>query len=301
VSEKITHTIVMDDSFRLMIAAQRLCPALLESAETCWDLARLGSGTRAADRHSVRLLTRIRDRWQSREPEDHLEAKLAFVMGWLCHRAADRQMKPIFRSLNPGSKESPTECSVYHDAFLFRERYLHDAEHLYTRATFETDLASLPAAGAVDIGAVRELFHTLMQQALIEIHTFDPDEEHIEAWIDGLSGLQQRFYVDVDRYARAVAAPDPEKVQRYIVDVDFYDRGEPIISAAHVLQRGEALAAEDVREAIDQDTHSHYAHALFIACHYLAAASRFFEHEIDAEELGTLLDIGRTGRDGNPV
>jgi hypothetical protein len=300
-SEKITHTIAMDDSFRLMLASEALCPAFTVAAKTCWDIARLGSGTRAGDRHSLVLLTRFRERWSDKTAEDHLEAKLAFVMGWLCHRAADRQMKPIFRSLNPGSAETPTECSVYHDAFLFRERYLRDQERLYTRATFEADLGSLPVAGSLDVSALRELFHTLLQQSLVEIHTLDPDEAHIEAWLDGLVRLQQGFYVDVDRYAQAIAAPDPAKLARYVSDIGFYERTDPVIAAAEALQRGEALASTEVRKAIDRSGKSHYARALGTACRYLASASAYFEREIDIEELRQRLDIGKPGRDGKPV
>jgi hypothetical protein len=121
------------------------------------------------------------------------------------------------------------------------------------------------------------------------------------AWLDALFGLQQRFYVDVQRYARAIAAPEPHKVQRYIVDAGFYDAAEPIIAAAHALQRREALARARVHAAIDADADSHYAQALATACRYLEAASRCFEREIDADELRASLGIGKAGRDGRPV
>lgn len=300
-SEKITHTIILDDSLRLMLAAEALSPALAESAMKRWDLARLGSGTRAGDRHSIALLAELRECWPDKSARDRHEARLAFVMGWLCHRAADRQMKPLFRSLNPGSAETPTECSVYHDAFLFRERYLHDRERLYTPATFETDLEPLTAADSLDVQAVRELFHTLLQQSLLEIHTLDPDEAHIGDWLDGLFRLQQQFYVDVGRYGQAIAAPDPAKLGRYVIDIGFYERADPVVAAAEALQHGETLASRDVRKAIEKGGTSHYAQALVTACRYLASASAYFEGEIDIGELRQRLDIGKPGRDGKPV
>jgi hypothetical protein len=267
VSEKVTHTAVVDDCFRLVLSSGELCEAFSPIMREHWDFARLGGGTRAGDRHSVQLLASFRERWASRTASDRLEPKLAFVLGWLCHRAADRQMKPIFRQTDPGSEQKPTDCSVYHEAYLFSEAYAGDPERLYTLATFEGDLSSLPAAAVLDVAAVRELFHTLMQQALVEIHTFSPDEAHIESWLDGLFGLQQRFYVDVERYAQAIAEPDPD----------------------------------EVRASMRANAASHYAQALAMGCRYLLAASAFFEEKISAEELRERLDVGKPGRDGRSV
>ena len=300
-SEKITHTAVMDDCFRLALASGKLCPAFVETMRGLWDFARLGSGTRAGDRHSVQLLTSFRERWPERRPEERLEPKLAFVLGWLCHRAADRQMKPVFRQAEPDRTQKPSECSVYHEAFLFREIFCRDPERLYTAATLETDLGALPAAKILDTAAVREVFHTLMQQALIEIHTFSPDEDNIETWLDGLFGLQQDFYVDVERYAAAVAQPDPDKVRRFISEVNFYDREEPIILTARALQRGETLASEAVCAAIGAGAQSHYAQALKMGCGYVLAASDFFEGRLSADELRERFDIGKAGWDGKSV
>jgi hypothetical protein len=210
-------------------------------------------------------------------------------------------MKPVLRQVEPDRTQKPSECSVYHEAFLFSEIYARDPGRLYTSATFETDLASLPAAAALDTAAVRELFHTLMQQALIEIHTLSPDEAHVETWLDGLFGLQQRFYVDVERYAEAIAQPDPDKVRRFITEVNFYDRAEPIIVTARALQRGEERSAKQVLAAIHADARSHYAQALKMGCGYLVSASAFFAGKISARELRERLDIGKPGWDGRSV
>jgi hypothetical protein len=210
-------------------------------------------------------------------------------------------MKPIFRALNPDSDENPTECSVYHDAFLFGELYAGDERGPYSAATFSRDLAPLPAAERLDVARLRELFHTLMQQALVELHTFDPDEAHIETWLGRLFDLQQALYVDVDRYARAIAEPDPEKVRRYITEINFYDRTEPIIAAARDLQRGKEADVEAVRAAIEAEAQSHYGQAVRKSCHYIAAANAFFGGDVTADALRERLDIGRRGADGKPV
>ena len=90
-SENITHTAVVDDGLRLMQAAGTVCEAFKQAARDHLDIAHLGCMTRAGDRCNPGLLATFRDRWADRTPDDLLEPKLAFVLGWLCHRAADRE------------------------------------------------------------------------------------------------------------------------------------------------------------------------------------------------------------------
>ena len=99
----------------------------------------------------------------------------------------------------------------------------------------------------------------------------------------------------------AVADPDPDKVRRFITEVNFYDRGEPIIQAARALQRGEDVDPEAVCAAMRADAQSHYAQALKMGCGYLLAASAFFAGKLSAAELRERFDIGRPGWDGKPV
>ena len=135
-SENVTHTGVLDDCFRLMLVSEEICDAFKEVARSQNDFARLGGITRSGDRFTVQLLTDFRKRWASRKPEDKLEPKLAFVLGWLTHRAADRQMKPVFREAEPDRTQSPSDCSVYHDAFVFNEVF---AVGNYTPVAFQNE------------------------------------------------------------------------------------------------------------------------------------------------------------------
>jgi len=241
----------------------------------------------------------FRDRWADRTPDDLLEPKLAFVLGWLCHRAADRQMKPIFRRFHPEKRQSPTECSVYHDAFVFNEIYAGGEEPPYHPAMFGEGFAALTDAAPVE--SLSALIRVLLRRTLIEMHTLIPDEANPEAWIAQLFTRKQRFYVDLARYEAAITDPDPEKVRRYIVEDHFYDREEPIIQTARRLQHGETLAPDAVDEAIDAGAGSHYGHALVLATGYLRAASEFFTGRIEMDALKERLDIGKPGRDGKPV
>jgi len=301
VSENITHTAVVDDCVRLLLASDEICPAFKLAAREHLDMAHLGCITRSGDRCNPVLLETFRARWDSRAPEDHLEPKLAFVIGWLSHRAADRQMKPIFRRFHPQEMrtETPTECSLYHDAFIFREVYAYGKEPPYHPAMFGPLFADL--AEAVDVDSLQALAQVLMRRAFIATHTFIPDVQDPETWLDNLFRLQQSFHVSLERYDDAINHPNPAKVQRYIVGDNFYDTDEPIIAAARRLQRGEAVTAAEVTGAIHAEAKSHYGIALKLGSGYIQAASDFFTSEMTVDELKVKLDIGKPGRDGMGV
>ena len=300
-SENVTHTAVLDDCFRLMLASDQICPAFKAAGREHHEFAQLGSITRWGDRFTVKLLADHRAAWPDRTPEALLEPKLAFVLGWLCHRAADRQMKPLFRQADPEGRQKPTECSIYQDAFLFREVYASGKAAPYHPAMFEKGLESLPAASWMDAPAVEELFHVLLQRSLLQLHTFIPNGEDVEGWLDRLFSLRQRFSVDLKRYAAAVAGLDDGTVQRFVEESGFYDRGAPIIAAARALDRGEAIEADALRMAAGAEARSHYAQALKLGFGYLRAASDFFTSDMTPEELSRRLDIGSPGRDGHAV
>ncbi len=304
-SENITHTAVVDDTLRLALASDTITATFKAVAHKNWDIAHLGCMTRGGDRCNPGLLEDLRARWKARVPEDYLEPKLAFVLGWLCHRAADRQMKPIFRRFHPHKKQSPTECSVYHDAFLFGEIYLYGGESPYHPAMFGEVFEVLE--DEIDVGSLHALVRVLLRRALIEMHTLIPDEDDPGGWIERLFKRKQDFYVDLARYDKVIRNPDPEKLRKYIVDDNFYDSTEPIIAVARRLQREEQVPPADVTKALHpdlldpQEPHSHYAQALKLAYGYLQAASDFFISTMTLDELKTRLDIGKTGRDGLAV
>lgn len=122
-SENVTHTAVVEDCFNLMLASERICNAFKEAGRDHIRFIQFGSVTRSGDKFTVNLLDKYRSIWHTRNENDRLGYKLAFVLGWLCHRAADRQMKVVFREAEPESREFPTDCSIYHDAFIFRRLY----------------------------------------------------------------------------------------------------------------------------------------------------------------------------------
>lgn len=186
------HTAIAADCFRLMQASTEVCDAFKNSTIAYASFARLGAITWGGDTFTVTLLSDIRRRWATRECADRLEPKLGFVLAWLTHRAADRQMKPVFRETDPVEQrtQSPSEPSVYHDALAFRELFDEGNDAPYRPAMFEDGYPSLPAAHVFDVPAAEHCFRACFKQVLGALHNFQPDRESMAEWLDRLLILQ---------------------------------------------------------------------------------------------------------------
>jgi hypothetical protein len=298
-SENITHTALCDDCLRLLQASPDICDTFKKVAAEHHDFARLGGITRKGDWFTVDLLEHLQEHWAARKPEDLLERKLAFVLGWLSHRAADRRFKPVYRELCPNSTEEPTECGVYHDAYIFRHLYMNDPESPYNHAIFERQMQSLPAATKLNTSQLIDLARTLVQARLIELHTVIPDSSDIHGWLENLHHAQQKWRVDLDRYAAAIAAPDPDKVRAFIDEITFYAEDDRVVATARCLQNGRAIEPKAFRESLEAEPAGQYGQALKMAFEYALAAGEFFIGGISRSELEVRLHIGEPGRDHN--
>jgi hypothetical protein len=205
-------------------------------------------------------------------------------------------MKPVFRSTDPDCPRRPTDCSVYHDAFVLREVYGSGTEEPYSPFTAARDLPDHPGSAAVPVETLEELFGVIWQRTMIRMHTFSPDEDDIEAWLERLFDARAELYVDIARYAEALLRPDPGKVKRFIRDVNFYDPDDAVIRLARGLQRGERVEADTIGRALEAAaSQSHYAQALAKAMGYLSTATEYFGRKIDEDTLNDRLDIGKPG------
>lgn len=284
-SENITHTAVTDDCARLVLYSPSICAPFKEVLAQQLEIARMGGLTRSGGNFVTSLLGRYREQWPHAGDGGLLAQKLAFVLGWLCHRAADLQMKPIFRAVDADCAEKPTDCSVYHDVFLFRQVYLGGQGKPYA-----------PQILSLDVGELESVFRSLWQRALIGMHTFIPDQEDVDGWLERLFETRQRFYVDIRRYAEAFAQPDPDKVRRFLDEVNFYDARDPLIRLARSIQVGTPEIEIDLAAALNAAAkQSQYAQALRRGYLYLEAASGYFVGQVDAAALADALERGKQG------
>ena len=292
-SENITHVAVCDDVTRLASRHPEAHADLIRALREQQDVARFGAGTQSADRWTADLLT-----WAGAEsakaPADRdprLEAKLAFVLGALTHRAADRLMKPIiyFPEATEGH-EGFVEATIHCDVFVFKEIYGGGSgpdAGPYPRAILDAPVTEGQRQ-------LEEYFRVVWRRAIVAMHTFSPDRSDMQGWMDKLLDTLQQFPMEMARYARIAAEWDPAKVKRYLEDTHFYDRDDPLIRCARDIQHGRAVSAAEVVAAAGatDESSSRYARALAKGLGYVLAAGRLYAGEIDVAEAKTRFDVG---------
>jgi len=280
VSEGITHIAVVDDNIHLLKAAPYICDPFKAALSANQGLARLGSIAKWGDRYNPQLLTDLREAYKNGSAGSTEQNRLAWVLGWMSHRAADRTVKHIFRKLDGDCPFSPTDASIYHDAISFKEVYGSGS------GPFPAETMSQGGLSSAEV-AVQALFQRLM----VSMHTFTPDGENIEEWIDKAEKFRQKAYVNLERYRKAVMEPDPDMMQRFIIEPNFYEPNDPIITAARCLANGEDVKIKWDELIDEKKATSIYAQALRRAFRYVRAANEYFLYEIELEELRDRMDI----------
>lgn len=301
-SEHITHVAVCEDCIRLAVRSEKICQPFKTVLSNHADIARLGSFTRSGDRFTVEVLDYCRDRWAGRQSGGKVEEKLAFVLGWRCHNAADRQFKPVYEQLEPEStqaeagadeeKKPPGDTRIYHDAIVFREVYRGGKDKPFSPHLLEYRMQTHPAAGAVAVEKVEALFGGLLQRSLFSLHKSLARQTDQKRRLFLAADWFQPFTVDIHRMSRAFYSPDPGKLQRFLIDNNFYDRSDPLIALARSIQRGAPDNRIQPEEAVQAaETQSGYAQALRKGYGYLVASSEYFERKIGERELRERLDL----------
>jgi hypothetical protein len=295
-SENITHTAVTDDCVRLALNSPTVCDAFKHCMRSHLNIVRLAGVTRSGGSFMPQLLEKIRGVWANRKDGDLLEKKLAFVLGWHCHRAADLQFKPVFVATDADCDKSPTDCSIYHDVFLFREIYASGLERPYWPTTLEVHMQSDPMAKTLRVDRMEECFYSVWQQSFLRQHSFVTKESHSDNWIKQLIDKRQGLRVDIKRYAEAFSNPSPDRTRRFIVDINFYNGEDPLIRLARSIQNGRPDKTINLHEAVGAaKAQSLYARALRRGYTYLQAASDYFQRQIDLETLKDKLERRKQG------
>lgn len=302
-SEHLVHTAILRDSQLLIQQMRQLDPALKELMTRYYLFAQCGCVTVSGDVFSHRLLREIR------ALHGHLDeaarARTAFVMGWISHRACDRVMKPIWkeapfkgRGTDVDPNISPFECSIYHEAEAYRCYFADDP--IYRGALFPDALVeTMP--DDFDQAMAQQLTEGCFASGLMAIQTI-PDGMADQPRFEEICMRIQKFYVGLERYRRAISAPDPENLEAFVTGINWRDPQDPIIAAADSIRRGEAISPATVEEAVRQGGCSYYAQALSLSLRYIVASNRYLTDEVvDDAWLRDQLDIGKLGPGGLAV
>ena len=101
---------------------------------------------------------------------------------------------------------------------------------------------------------VADLFETFGRRVLIAIHTYIPDADDVEGWMERLIGLHEAAHAYWQKLAEAYLAPTSRNDQ-------WFDASEPIVRAAAALHQG-PLDSAAIARAISAPPRSAYARAL---------------------------------------
>jgi hypothetical protein len=303
-SEHVVHTGILEDSVAIMPYLKEIPDDFVKATQKHIGFAKLGCITVAGDRYSFRLLEEYKPLWKNRD--DLLEAKLAFVLGWISHRACDRQMKPIWnvveisgRGSDANPAVSPTECSVYHEGTLYNLYYADDS--VFRLAIFSEQLAAWTGAELFKLPLAAEFVESSYAMNMMDIQIIPPPPAD-QRFIEELCLRAQKFYVDVSRYTRAAGRPDPELKHNYVTGINWYNEKDDIIALARLLRRGGIPETKMVDRAIQTPAASHYGKALQLSLRYICSAAAYFSDDsMGMDALKDRLDIGKKGPGGLAV
>ncbi len=296
-SDHIAHIGICDDTFRLALVHPGIHPVLKTLMDDQRDAAHMGCVTRGADEWSAEIIDHSRR--QRDLPPDQRDplamSKVAFVLGSLTHRSADRLTKPITKCWKGNDDSGQTgseanESKIMQDLFVFKEVFGNGQGPF--PEPFTPDVLAPPTDESA--ANLERLFRLLLRRALIAMHTFNPDQKNIQPWLTSfLKGLQT-YPKSLEQYAHLASSWDSAKVKKYLIDKNFYRRQDTLIRLARDIQRGSTVGGEQViaaMSAIDK-THSRYARALAKAMEYLLAAGELFDGKIDRVEARRRFDVG---------
>jgi hypothetical protein len=278
-SEQITHLAVADDTRLVALASPRICEELKAALDRRQGAMRLGAVTRGGDRFAPPLIRTLRQRRQTPGPRD--EPKLAFCLGVMTHRAADRLAKPLFTAQTADGACERIDIRVYQDVFLFNRLYGRGRREPYRPDALDAAPAMPPAAEA-DAPAFESYYRVLFQRALLSAHTLKPGEPDADGWLDRLFDALQEFRIDLERYRKALVEPDERLARRAISDVNFYNDEDPILVLLDELRAGRTPEEDEVaRRCYVGDRASVYARMVAQAMGYVEVVSAFWTGRAD--------------------
>lgn len=256
------------------------------------DVVQLGGALPNGNTNVPVLLAECRD---AKTKDEMTTRKLALATGWLLHDAVHAQ----FAASEPAKvNATPSEISdrqLYQDVAVLRELNRRETRTMTPTARIEK-IAYQPIRN-VSVNELDDLFSQIGQRLLLQLHTFEPDAENIDAWLPQLIKWREQQDRLFRRYAEAYGSPDPAKVRQYITAPNFYDQNEPIIRLAGALHSGTAGNRDEFNRAMQStDARSQYGRAVRTGYNRLRTVSDFLERSVDEQQLKGRLNLEMSRR-----
>lgn len=291
-SEHFSHIAVCEDSSRLLLDSPELNDVFKHCINTQYDSGLLGSTSRGNHLFAVPILEKYKDTYAGLNDKREADIQIAYAIGWLLHRAADLQMKPVFRKAeaDPDERFTYQLSSIYHDANAFRKVYgggntpSGSKKEVLSPATFDYDMQSHPAAKAVEVSNAEPLFSWMWQKDMMNMHVFLEEEKDFQKWVDTFIERFPDFSENFSDYERVYNDPDPAVAHRhYTVDKLYYE-DDPVIEYVRAKQHGRKPARELEFVVQENVNKSEYGKAIRNGYWYVKVASDYFVGKATKEE-----------------
>ena len=300
-SEYLAHVAVLDDAARLAQRSPTIPEPIQSALRRHTEWARTGAMSRGNHLYTVSLLTEYRDRLATGPLDEPTLQRLAFVMGWIAHRAADLYVKATHRAVDPEEYYFTPDREgdltslprIWNDLDLYREVYRDGGRGGLPPGLLSRDLADHPAASALDVSAAEPVVQAHAAAEMATLHAAVADEAApFGDRLDAFLAARQPLYVRLDRYADRVERPDPEERQRFSTAVRFYDAGDPLLRLAEALREGEVLDTDlGGAVAAAEAEGSQYAQILALTLRWFDAAGDFLAGRTTPDALSETLQI----------
>lgn len=247
----LVYSAVLEDCLALAVNSDGISDGVKQIAKKNLDFAHLGCVQPMDSEYYQGFIANLAKNIREGVDADQVAEQIAFLFGHLCQWGTRQKIGPLAASHEEG---------IYHDAAVFRVYYTVGMGSDAGMA--QEDLDRLGVTQETAIRQMTTVLRALVKRAVMRTHTFKPGYEDIHTWLGRFYNTQAQYDIDVDRYAEAIIAPDQEKLQKHVIDPDFYDAGDSILAVAKALRDGKSVGSGEIAAAVGQEPKSLYGKAL---------------------------------------
>lgn len=301
-SEHIAHIAVYEDSVRIMQhGPKKITKAFHEAIDTTYDAGLFCSGARGNHLFAIPIIEANRELYGTSRYGKKEAEQVAGAIGWLTHRAADLQMKPIFNQVDELGNQMlwSDECQMYHDALVYKEVYkggrlstLSDI-HQVNETLLSPRMQANAASKHVNVDCFENLMAHYYVGQMLSTNLFTRELGDVNEFTEKMVESSSDLYEDLRIYIRAYENPEPFKYHGYLSNFNIYNSEDALIRfVRHVQENNAPHPSVSLPEALaDASRQSNYAQALKRGYDYIEALSDFFEKKISRDEVIKLCEI----------
>lgn len=283
-SDMMSHWAIFEDARKIAAQDEKFDSELSRVIATYLEYARLGTVSRGGNQWMAPIIKRARAAWDDPDAHPAQDRKLAYALGGLPHQAIDNVIKPYRHMVarRDETHDRPLDnphrwLYAYQDAFLLKKVFGGGADG----EAFNRFLLSENATATGT--AIEDYARSMVLRGLQGLHTLAPNIDDMDGWLDRSVDFVQPVTVDIARLVEAHVAPDPDKLDRFRLDEEFYRSADPAIELAETVRAGgqvQQSQIDKVAETADANF-SVYGQALAVAIGYMREGARLWRGETD--------------------